>query len=236
VKLDFGFVGIEVVPSPLPNVQLVVSTTAIAARTSAALPDISDREVHSFKHGGPAGRIERSPQPNGAFGGVSSEIETVVGERRTFEALFHAEFARLVRSLAIAEGEEEAADAVQEAFAQANRRWSRVGSLDDPGAWVRRVAVNRLANRRRNRRRRTELLGALRPPPPVDLDPLDLDLLAAVRALPPQQRRCICFHHIGGYSVAEVAGALGIAPGTVKSHLHEGRTALRRSLEVSDDA
>jgi RNA polymerase sigma-70 factor (ECF subfamily) len=160
----------------------------------------------------------------------------VAEQRGTIEALFRAEFARLVRSLAVAEGHEEAADAVQEAFVQAGRRWARVGSLDDPAAWVRRVAVNRLANRRRDRRRRAELLAAVRLPDHTELDALDLDLLAAVRALPPQQRRCICFHHIGGYSVEEVAVALGIAPGTAKSHLHDGRAALRRALEVPDDA
>jgi hypothetical protein len=53
----------------------------------------------------------------------------VAAETRTSEALYRAEFARLVRSLAVAEGREEAADAVQEAFVQAGRRWVRVGSL-----------------------------------------------------------------------------------------------------------
>jgi RNA polymerase sigma-70 factor (ECF subfamily) len=155
---------------------------------------------------------------------------------RTFEALFLAEFPRLVRSLAIADGTEDAADAVQEAFVEAQRRWSRVSRLQDPAGWVRRVAVNRLSNARRNRRRRTEILASVRPVDPAQLEALDLDLLAAVAALPPQQRRCVCLHHIGGYPVAEIATALEIAEGTVKSHLHDARAALRRRLEVTDDA
>jgi RNA polymerase sigma-70 factor (ECF subfamily) len=153
-----------------------------------------------------------------------------------FEALFLVEFPRLVRSLAVSDGRDDAADAVQEAFIQAERRWARVGGLDDPAGWVRRVALNRLANGRRNRRRRGEILDALRPADPAELGARDLDLLAAVTALPPQQRRCVCLHHIGGYPIAEVAAALGVAEGTVKSQLHDARAALRRRLEVHDDA
>jgi Sigma-70 region 2 len=80
------------------------------------------------------------------------------------EALFKAEFARLVRGLALVEGTEAAADAVQEAFIQADRQWRKVGRLVDPAAWVRRVAMNRLLNGRRNHRRRTEILAAVHGP------------------------------------------------------------------------
>lgn len=162
-------------------------------------------------------------------------MEAVDERQLTIESLFRAEFSRLVRSLAVADGREQAADAVQDAFVQANRHWSKVASMQDPAGWVRRVAVNRLANGRRNRLRRAELLAAVRPPDPAELDALDLDLLGAVAALPPQQRRCVCLHHIGGYSIDEVAETLAIAPGTVKSHLHDARAALRKVLEVSDD-
>lgn len=151
------------------------------------------------------------------------------------EALFRAEFGRLVRALAVVDGPEAAADAVQEAFIAADRRWRWVSRLDDPAGWVRRAAVNRLLNGRRDRRRRGELLAAVRPVVEAELEPLDLDLLAAVRALPTQQRLVVCLHHLGGYRVDDVAADLGIAPGTVKSHLHDARRSLRRTLEVADD-
>lgn len=154
----------------------------------------------------------------------------------TIDELFRREFPRLVRALSVVDGAEAAADAVQEAFIAADGRWRRVRSLDDPAAWVRRVAVNRLLNGRRNHRRRTEILAAVRPVVEGELDPLDLDLLAAVRSLPRQQRLVVCLHHLGGCTVAEVAADLDIAPGTVKSHLHDARSALRRTLEVTDDA
>lgn len=155
---------------------------------------------------------------------------------RTIEELYRAEFPRLVRSLAVVDGPEAAADAVQEAFLAADRRWRKVSELDDPVGWIRRAAINRLLNGRRNTRRRAQLLAGIRPVVVDDLDPLDLDLLAAIRALPTQQRLVVCLHHLGGYRVDDVAADLGIAPGTVKSHLHDARRALRARLEVTDDA
>ena len=161
-------------------------------------------------------------------------MEEVSGERPTIEAVFRAEFARLVRSLAVAEGDDQAFDAVREAFAEAGRRWARVAALTDPAGWVRRVAVNRLANDGRNPRPRAEGLDAEPPPDPAGAR--DLGLLAAVRKLPAQQRRCVCLHHIGGYPVDEVATALGTAPSTAESHLHHARATLRRAVEGVDDA
>lgn len=154
----------------------------------------------------------------------------------SIDEVYRAEFPRLVRSLAVVDGPEAAADAVQEAFLTAARRWRKVSAMDDPVGWIRRAAVNRLLNGRRNTRRRAELLAGIRPVVVDDLDPLDLDLLAAIRALPTQQRLVVCLHHLGGYRIDDVAADLGIAPGTVKSHLHDARRALRAHLEVTDDA
>lgn len=152
-----------------------------------------------------------------------------------FDEVFDNEYPRLVRALAVADDAAHAEDAVQEAFITAERRWSHVSALDDPVGWVRRVAVNRLANDRRDRRRRAEILAGIRLPDLATLDALDLDLLAAIRALPPRQRLSLCLHHLGGYTVAELAVMLDVAAGTVKSNLHDARAALRRTLEVSDD-
>src|SRR5215510_13060596 len=70
------------------------------------------------------------------------------------ETLFRRTHAPLVRALAVACGDAEAAaDAVQEAFVQADRHWRRIRHYRAPEAWVRRVAVNRLANLSRTERR-----------------------------------------------------------------------------------
>ena len=148
------------------------------------------------------------------------------------EELFDREYARLVRALAVAFDAESAADAVQDAFIVADRRWARVGRLDDPAGWVRHVALNRLRNGRRNTRRRREILATVRPVVDDDLTDELLDLRRAIESLPERMRLAVCLYHLAGLRVDEVAAAMAVSPGTVKSTLHDGRTRLRTLLEV----
>lgn len=145
--------------------------------------------------------------------------------------LFEAEFSRLVRGLAVAFDAESAADAVQEAFIAAHRQWGTVRGYEDPAGWVRRVALNRLTNGRRNRRRRREILDAIRPVRDQDLAAELVDLRAAIQALPERMRLAVCLHHLSGLTVGEVAATLDVAPGTIKSNLHDARVKLRAALE-----
>jgi RNA polymerase sigma factor (sigma-70 family) len=52
----------------------------------------------------------------------------------------------------------------------------------------------------------------------------------AIRSLPPLQAQVIALHYYEDYSVAQVAAALGKAPGTIKAQLHHGRRKLARLL------
>lgn len=157
-------------------------------------------------------------------------------ERPRVEDLYRRQFAPLVRGLAVAYGDAEAAaDAVQEAFLAADRRWSTVGDYENPTRWIRRVAVNRLRNGVRNRRRRSEILASVRHAPPDDLSAELLDLHAAVGGLPEKMRLTVCLHYLAGCSIDEVAETLGVAAGTVKSNLYDARRRLRLELEESID-
>lgn len=158
----------------------------------------------------------------------------VRGEMTDVSMLFDAEYGRLVRSLGVAFDPVDAADAVQEAFIQADRRWDEVSRLDDPAGWVRRVALNRLLNGRRDRRRRREILGTIRPTLDADLTADLVDLRRSVAALPDRMRAAVCLHYLADLPVAEVAAALEVSAGTVKSNLHDARTRLRSVMEVSD--
>jgi RNA polymerase sigma-70 factor, ECF subfamily len=155
---------------------------------------------------------------------------TVTGDG--FEELFEREYPRLVRALRRAD--DDATDAVQEAFVQAYARWNRVSKLDDPAGWVRRVAVNRLFNARRSRGRRdaaVERLAARSTPTVASFGADDrLDTIAAVRQLAPQQRVAVALFYGADLSVHEVADAMQLSEGTVKSHLHDARDRLRQVL------
>ncbi len=120
-----------------------------------------------------------------------------------------------------------AEDIAQEALVRAYRRWDRVGGLDKPGAWLRRVTINLALSSRK--RASTELKARLRmgPQPMLSPAPADHDhVWAAVRSLPGQQRAAIALHYLEDRPVAEIAQILGCAESTAKVHLHRGRTAL----------
>ena len=158
-----------------------------------------------------------------------------------FEQLFRQEFAPLVRALAVACGDpRRAEDAVQDAFVQAHRHWRRVRGYDQPGAWVRRAALHRLvdqersAARDRRRRRRLAEEPVRDPQGHEHATVARAELVDALGALPERQRLVVCLHYLADLSVDDVAAALEVAPGTVKSQLYDARSNLLRSLEVRD--
>ena len=53
----------------------------------------------------------------------------------------------------------------------------------------------------------------------------------ALRALPDRQRVAVALHYLADLSVADVAAAMGISEGAVKTHLHRARSQLAVSLE-----
>ena len=158
-----------------------------------------------------------------------------------FDAFFLARYDSLTRSLAAAFGDRElAAEAVQEAFVRAFTRWRRVRRLDNPTAWVRRVAINLLRDQHRRRGRRDraiERLAAMTPAYDLDADRGADDgggVIEQLRLLPPQQRLAVALFYLEDTSVADVAHAMSISEGAVKYHLNQGRTALRKAMSMSE--
>jgi RNA polymerase sigma-70 factor (ECF subfamily) len=121
----------------------------------------------------------------------------------------------------------EAEDIAQEAFCRALTRWPAVCRLDDPAAWVGRVARNVAISRWRLSRRLSSY-EFLPPAPPTSV--VGCDLARALAGLPEAQRRALLLHHSAGFSVREVAASAGVPEGTVKSWLARGRAALQRRL------
>ena len=57
------------------------------------------------------------------------------------------------------------------------------------------------------------------------------DVVAALRRLPVRQRECLVLRYYLDLSEAEIAAALGISTGSVKTHSHRGLAALEKTLE-----
>jgi RNA polymerase sigma-70 factor, ECF subfamily len=151
------------------------------------------------------------------------------------ETLFRENYAALVRALAVVYGDDEAAaDAVQEAFIQLCVHWKRVSAYDNPVAWVRRVAINRLINQRRSLRRGAAALVRL-----ANQDARSgrepafrTDLEAALEHLPVRQRVAVTLRYVEDLPVADIARSMGISEGSVNQHLNRARAALKPALEA----
>jgi RNA polymerase sigma-70 factor (sigma-E family) len=154
-----------------------------------------------------------------------------------FDAFYRASYPRLLRQLfAMAGGDlAEAEDVLQEAFTRASVRWDQIRRYEVPEAWVRRVAVNELVSViRRSRRRLAATLRAVWSPQADGLSHEWLDVAAALRSLPMEQRRVVVLHHLAGLKVGEIAAELRIPSGTVKSRLARGRRTLADRLRIED--
>lgn len=149
----------------------------------------------------------------------------------TVDSLFRAHYGRLVRALTLACGDREvASDAVQEAFVKAHLHWRRIQQYDDPVGWIRRVAINRLHDDHRRQSRKGRALDRLAKEPQaesVEQHGFDSDLPMILSHLPKQQRFAMALFYVDELSIAEVAAALNVSEGAVKSYLHQGRARLR---------
>jgi RNA polymerase sigma-70 factor (ECF subfamily) len=127
-----------------------------------------------------------------------------------------------------------AEDVAQDAFVRLLENWRKVSRYDRPAAWVRLVAV-RLATRIAKRESRLVDVDAAWPIA-SESRPLDLDLIAAIRQLPPKQRAVIALHYVEDLPVKEIAGALGCSASTASVHLHRARTRLAELLREEVDS
>ena len=153
--------------------------------------------------------------------------------RTDFDTIFADHYMRLVRALTIVAGDPEtAADAVQEAFVKAHLRWRKISKYDDPVGWIRRVAINQLRDdhRRTGRKRRALSRLSSRSETTTQMPEID-EFDRLLTELPRQQRATTALFYVDGLTVSDIAGALDIAEGTVKSHLHDARRRLRPVLE-----
>jgi RNA polymerase sigma factor (sigma-70 family) len=156
---------------------------------------------------------------------------------QAFDALFRREFGPITRTGYLVVGDWEVArEIAQDAFVQALRHWPKVQGMENPGAWVRRVAIrDAVRSRRRQVRGRSLEVERARLTPEPESTPLDIG--SALLTLPARQRAAIALHYLDDRPVAEIAALLGCSAGTVKTHLARGRHALAKLLgeEVTDE-
>ena len=199
----------------------------------------------------PATLVEARPQVEAQFverlkGGDAAAFEVLVNERS-------GEIYGLLYRLT--ESSEEARDLTQETFLRAFQSTGHFRGESDLRTWIYRIAINQARNRWRWwRRRRRDVTVSIDAPQPNGTASLvatlksengrnpETEALAhereralkkALSSLKRVYREAVILRDIEGFAYDEIAVALDISVGTVKSRLARGRQELRRKLEGS---
>ncbi len=183
----------------------------------------------------------------GLRSGREEAFETVV---RSFSGRMLSVCRRILRN------EEEAKDAVQEAFLSAFRAISRFEGTSRLSTWLHRIAVNASLMRLRSRKRRPEdsiddLLPSFQDDGHARIEPRDWSPSAlqmvetretrefvrgCIDRLPEMYRVVLLLRDIEELDTAEAAAILEVSEGVVKVRLHRARQALRALLSERMEA
>jgi RNA polymerase sigma-70 factor (sigma-E family) len=152
-------------------------------------------------------------------------------------ALYTSHYRQLVRLAALLLDDlGTSEEVVQDAYVKMHGSWSRIRDPDAAIGYLRTTVVN-LA-RSRMRRRLVAQKHAPKPMPDAPsaehsaFEQFERDrLVHALRKLPTRQRECLVLRYYGDLSEVQIAEAMGISTGAVKSHASRGMAALRASLE-----
>jgi RNA polymerase sigma-70 factor (sigma-E family) len=182
---------------------------------------------------GPPGQVAGPAAARAEPGSVPLDVEAY----QAVTALFAQHYrtlvglaAFLIRDTAMAE------EVVQESFVAMHCGWSRLRDSDKALPYLRRSVVNRSRSVLRHRM----VIDKNAPKPPPDMPSAEQGAIAqlersavveALRALPLRQREALVLRYYADLSEAQIAAAMGITTGAVKSHTARGMSALRSALE-----
>lgn len=168
------------------------------------------------------------------------------GDTAAFEILMRRYNQRLFRvARSILQDDDDAQDAVQEAYVHAYFQLDRYTPAPSFGAWLTRIAVNEALMSKRRQRSHTVRLAHTQhvaPAPTPDRRNEPAELLArgqlsglierAIDRLPEEFRTVFVLRAVQELSVRETAESLGLPENTVKTRFHRGRKLMQEMLDA----
>lgn len=151
--------------------------------------------------------------------------------------IYTAHYNQLVRlAVMLVHDVQTAEEVVQDAFEAMHLAWHRLRETEKALAYLRQAIVNKSRSELRHRK----VVEAHAPKPAPDEQSAEhaaLTLIertavtSALRALPARQREAIVLRYYGDFCEADIAKAMGISKGAVKSHTARAMAALKLALE-----
>ena len=183
------------------------------------------------------GAIRARPVAASAWGGAGDTRAEAGGGNdasNAVTALYRSHALGLTRLAFLMLGDRHAAeDVVQEAFCGLYRAWDRLPDHGNVLGYLRVSVLNGCRSALRRARRAPRPLAA----PPAASAESDMlageeqrAAVAALRRLPPRQREALVLRYFGDLPEHEIAHAMGVSRGTVKSTTARGLAALGRML------
>jgi len=165
-------------------------------------------------------------------------VQRTLDEPHAFEELVHRYQTRLYNLAYRLTGDrEEAEDLTQEAFVRAYSALHTFRKGERFSPWVYRILVNLCISFLRRKKPQVPMDDdapfvdrSLTPEQALDKKEIQDTVQKAIMSLPEQYRAVILLRHQQDLSYAEIAQALGIPIGTVKTHLFRAREMLQRLL------
>ncbi|MGW3649651.1 sigma-70 family RNA polymerase sigma factor [Streptomyces sp. NPDC000878] len=189
----------------------------------------------------PAVAAPSVPRPAAA----SEVLAPVVGDPADLEretalaSLFELHYSSMLR-LAVLLGADDPENVVAEAYYQLYRKWRRLRETEAAEAYLRSTVCN--LTRMRIRHLQVARRHVENPPPPEDsvasaestalLHDDQRVLIGALQQLPARQREALVLRHWLGLKESEIAAAMGISCGSVKTHTARGIAALTQAMET----
>ncbi|HEX9540951.1 MAG TPA: SigE family RNA polymerase sigma factor [Streptosporangiaceae bacterium] len=168
-----------------------------------------------------------------AVGAVTAEWDA----DRAVTAIYTTHYRSLVRLAAfLVRDVGTAEEVVQDSFVAMHGAWRRLRDSEKALSYLRQSVVNRSRSVLRHRM----VVDRNAPKPAPDMPSAEHGaivlmersaVVSALRALPARQREALVLRYYGDFSEAQIASAMGISRGAVKSHTARAMSALRTVLE-----